>query len=305
MSHTEQPSARQKQSYHGAFFWLAAISFVMPLFVAARAFQAVPVTTKPASRPDASGVDHRLWDYLLKTYVENGLVDYQGMQRDYLFRVYLRQLADAQPQHLKTYDERLALLCNAYNALVINGVIVHDIENSVMDFQQEGKGFFDVEEHILAGRTLSLNYLEHEIIRKLYREPRVHVALVCAARSCPAIRPEAYVGARLNAQLEDQSRLFANNPRYVSFDQTQRRVVLSPILKWYGEDWDAVGGYLPWLAERVETPTMREALRKAGEGDLEVAFADYDWTLNTQSRALSRPAAAGRPSFGSGSIPNR
>jgi len=297
--------AKLKSSYHGAFFWVAAVSFVVPIVVAAKAFHAVPVTTKPIPHPDASGVDHNVWDYLLKTYVADGLVDYDGLSRDYLFRTYLRQLAECDPWKVPTTPDRLALLINAYNAFVINGVIVHDISDSVMQYDNDGTGFFDAKEHILAGTTLSLNQIEHDIIRKTFAEPRIHVALVCAARSCPAIRPEAYTGQRLDRQLADQSELFANDPKYVAYDGSSSSLMLSPILNWYGDDWQNEGGYLAWLHERVDDPDLGDRVRQAMLGKLPVAWFDYDWSLNSQNKAAGAAAApAPQASFGSGSIPN-
>ena len=295
-----------KPTYYGPFFWVAAVSFVVPLVVAAKAIHTVPLTTKPTSHPDVSGVDHGLWDYLLKTYVENGLVDYDGLSRDYLFRVYLRQLSAADPSKLTTSDEKLALLCNAYNAFVMNGVVTHDIRDSVMRFQHDGKAFFDVEEHLFCGRTMSLNFIEHQLIRQRFGDPRVHVALVCAARSCPAIRPEAFDGKRLEVQLDDQSVQFANNPHHVRFDAASKTLVLNPILNWYGSDWESLGGYLPWLAERVKDDALRDAILWAERDKVQVSFSAYDWSLNSQ--APSRAAASASPKkhaeFGSGSVPN-
>jgi len=295
-----------RQSHYGPFFWLAIVSFVVPLVVAAKAFQEVRPTTKPAPHPDASGVDHALWDYLLKTHVENGLVDYDGLSRDYLFRTYLRQLAAADASKLASPEDQLALLCNAYNAFVINGVITHKIRDSVMSYRPRGTEFFDIAEHIFCGQTMSLNHLEHEIIRKRFHEPRVHVALVCAAKSCPAIRAEAYEGQRLSSQLEDQSRQFANSPKYVAFDAASDTLQLSPILNWYGDDWQPVGGYLAWLAERVQDPALKQVIERAARGETRVAFFDYDWSLNSTAPSESSPAQAAskKADFGSGSIPN-
>ena len=288
--------SNEKKSYYGAFFWVALISFIVPIVVAVKAFDVVTPATKPTPMPDVSGVDHGLWDYLLKAYVENGLIDYDAMARDHLFPTYLQQLGTAQPDKLATDDERLALLCNAYNAFVINGIITHKITNSVMDYSHNEKGFFDIPEHIFAGETLSLNHLEHNIIRKTYDEPRVHVALVCAAVSCPAIRPEAYMGSNIDQQLTDQANLFSNDPKYVDFNDTLQ---LSPILNWYGEDWDNHGGTRAWLAERVRDDTLKQALLN---NDIEVTYTAYDWTLNTQDSRASGNAP--KADFGSGSIPN-
>ncbi|MCA9061746.1 MAG: DUF547 domain-containing protein [Planctomycetaceae bacterium] len=291
------------QKYYGGFFWIAAISLAVPFVVAFAAFDSVRPTTKPVPQPDASGVDHAIWDYLLKSYVAEGLVDYDGMGKDYLFRTYLKELAECNPDALKEQPERLALLINAYNAFVINGVITHKIDDSVMNFQSRGVEFFDLNEHILAGKTMSLNHLEHEVIRKIFKEPRVHVALVCAARSCPAIRAEAYTGPRLDAQLADQSYLFANDSRYVSLNDATGELRLSPILKWYGDDWSDSGGYLKWLQHRVADEQLRSALDKMLESEPAIQWNEYDWALNSQqtpgTKAASKPA-----SFGSGSVPN-
>lgn len=295
-----------KPSYHGPFFWLAIVSFSVPIVVADKAFREVQLTTKPTSHPDASGVDHALWDYLLKTYVENGLVDYDSIARDHTFRTYLRQLSESDPGKLTTSADQLALFCNAYNAFVINGVITHEIRDSVMKYKVEGINFFDLKEHILHGETLSLNQIEHQLIRKRFHEPRIHVALVCAAKSCPAIRTEAYAGTRLTKQLEDQSIQFANQTKYVTYDATSDTLRLSPLLDWYGSDWDLVGGYLPWLATRVQDDAVKQAIGRASRNETSVAFLDYDWSLNSQAAAGSaapKPASK-KGQFGSGSIPN-
>lgn len=295
-----------RASYYGPFFWLTLISFVVPVVVAAKAFQEVRVTTRPVPSPDASGVDHNLWDYLLKSYVDGGLVDYDGMSRDYLFRTYLRQLSEAEPQNLTTSADQLALLCNAYNAFVIDGVIQHKITDSVMNYQAGEVGFFDVKEHLFANATLSLNQIEHKLIRKRFREPRVHVALVCAARDCPVIRREAYTGRRLAAQLQDQSTVFANTPKYVRYDEATNTLHLSPLLDWYGDDWKVMGGYLGWLAELIEDDSLKQRVVQAKDGAVNVAFVDYDWSLNGQEvSALSAKPEAPAASFGSGTVPNQ
>ncbi|MBI2425674.1 MAG: DUF547 domain-containing protein [Candidatus Hydrogenedentes bacterium] len=294
----------KRQNYYGAFFWLSLIAFIVPLVVAVQAFRVALPATKPTPAPDASGVDHALWDYLLKAYVANGLIDYEGMARDYLFRTYLAQLGACDVGKLETDAEKIALLCNAYNAFVVDGVITQKVTGSVMDEAAavDGTGFFDQKRHIFGGETMSLNHLEHQVIREDFDEPRIHVALVCAAKSCPAIRPEAFVGERLDAQLADQARLFANSPRYVAYDPEKQAVLLSPILDWYGEDWENHGGVLPWLAERVEDAALREAIARVAKGELKVAYSEYDWALNSQ--ATRGTGGARKVEFGSGSIPN-
>ncbi len=329
-------------SYYGGFFWVSLIAMIVPLFVAWKGFDQVRPTTKPTPQPDASGVDHGLFDYLLRTYVESGLVDYRGIERDHLFKSYLEQLSAADPQQLKTREERLALHCNAYNAFVINGVINHEIHKrgknvlawkpklvvtKIADLEEQlaaeqneeqpnpalleqlqveidglnqSPGFFDAKEHLFANQTVSLNTLEHKIIRPTFNEPRIHVALVCAAKSCPSIRAEAYVGARIEQQLEDQAVQFANNETYVRFDADRGAVMLSPILDWYGTDFEAAGGIRTWVAKRVNAPNIKSQLQSA---DVPVAFNGYDWSLNAVAGGRYA-GSTGESSFGSGSVPN-
>ncbi|MEQ8835342.1 MAG: DUF547 domain-containing protein [Lacipirellulaceae bacterium] len=304
----------KKKEYSGAYLWLAVACFVMPVAVAVAAFRSLPKPyTYAEIKPDSSGVDNQLWDQLLRNYVANGLVDYDGLKRDHHFEIYLKQLAKAQPEKLASDAERLALHCNAYNAFVINGVIIHKVKNNVLtdvvDQQdldgdgdrEEDNVFFDHQEHIFGGKTISLNHLEHDVIRPTYNEPRIHVALVCAAKSCPEIRPEAYLGERIDEQLEDQATLFANNPKHVRYDEKEGKLYLSAILNWYSEDFDASGGVVGFLEKRAKGETLLAGLMKADQGEVEIVYNDYNWSLNTQGKTKT---SGGGKSFCSGSIPN-
>ena len=294
--------------YYGGYFWIALVSFIVPIFVGWKAFENVKPTTKPTPQVDASGVDHGVWDYLLKSYVASGLVDYDGMRKDYLFLEYVRELGGCDPEALESREEKLALLCNAYNAFVIDGVISHKIRDTVDGYTVDGTGFFDLTEHVFAGKTISLNDIEHKKVRPVFKEPRIHVALVCAARSCPSIRAEAYTGDRILEQLEDQSRLFANNPKYVKCDMEKKELKLSKILSWYGDDFNERypdGGYLEWLEGLADDPKLKKALAGAIDEKVKVTFLDYDWTLNTQADpGKAAPKAKHSGGFGSGSSPD-
>ncbi len=120
--------------------------------------------------------------------------------------------------------------------------------------------------------------------------------------SCPAIRAEAYTSDNVRTQFEDQARLFANDPNHVKFAEANGTLHLSAILKWYGDDFDVVGGYLSFLAERAEDPKLKAALGRAIAGDIKVVFNKYDWALNTQGAAKKSIGAGAE--FGSGSVPN-
>lgn len=297
----------KKTEYFGGFFWVALVSFIVPLFVGWYAFKNLEPTIKPTPMVDASGVDHKIWDYLLKSYVSQGLVDYDAMKKDYLFWEYLREIGQCEPDALETKDEKLALACNAYNALVIHGVINHKIRDNVMLHKFGGAGFFDVVDHLYAGQTVSLDDIEHKMIRPVFKEPRVHVALVCGARSCPAIRAEAYVGDRIQDQLHDQSCQFANSPKYVMFDADANELKLSAILDWYGDDFKETHpeeSYLGWIKELAQDGTLKSQVDCAIDGSVKTSFFEYDWALNSQADP-GKPAAAGKSSgFGSGTSPD-
>ena len=295
-----------KQEYSGAYLWLALFSFLMPVGVGLWAFKSIPRPfTYAEIKTDAAGVDHELWNQLLQNYVADGLVDYDGLKRDHHFRIYIAQLASAEPEKLPDDDHRLAFMCNAYNAFVIDGVITHKINDNVLEFENKsGEGFFDIPEHILAGKTISLNHLEHEVIRPMYQEPRIHMALVCAAKSCPAIRPEAYVGSRVREQLEDQAGLFTENTTYVEYKPEEKKISLSPILTWYGEDFGGEQGVIDFLLKRAKSEESKKGLALAQSGEATIEYNEYNWELNTQGEIGQSGNAGKSTGFGSGSIPN-
>ncbi len=280
------PMRKEKRTDYKIITWFVVVSFmILPIITTIKCSAGTSSDKKPEPQPDPSGVDHRLWDYCLHTYVENGSVDYQGIKNESLFKIYLNQLSRAEPAKLPTDNHRLALLCNAYNAFVIDGVIKHDITESVRNYSSGLLGltnFFEVKEHRFAKKTVSLDHIEHGTIREEYEEPRIHMALVCAAVSCPPLRGEAYIGEKLEQQLEDQAHLFANDPKYVRFDPEANTIYLSKILYWYGDDFDVVGGILSFLIKRVEDTDMKEALQKAKTGEVDISYNEYDWSLNAQ-----------------------
>lgn len=297
--------------YYGPFFWLSLTTFFVPFVVAFAIFQAISSHEEYVMQPDASGVDHGIWDMLLKRHVSSGKVDYVGMSNDPWFPIYVKQIGQAEPENLGSDAQRLALLLNAYNALTIDGVIHHKVQDSVLDIENEGVGFFDLNEHIFAGQTVSLNEIENELIRKPFQDPRIHTALVCAALGCPSIRREAYVGEKLVAQLDDQTSQFANDPKHVSYDPETGTFRFNSILSWYEVDWQGAGGVPAWLERFVEDETMQTRLAQATLGQLPIEYNEYDWTVNSQTK-LTWEAGQGAPGgggakaseFGSGSVPN-
>ena len=224
--------------------------------------------------------DHGAFDRLLRAHVAAGRVDYDAFARAPEFRAYLSALAAARPETLSR-DEQLAYWINAYNAYTIHLVNAAGERRSIRNVLKvpgvpAGAGPWKLKVVRAGGRTLTLDEVEHEIVRKRFQEPRIHFALVCAARSCPPLRPEAYTGARLGAQLEDQARRFIGaSPALNRVDVKAGTVHLSPLFTWYREDFGPDLG--KFLARYVSDPAARALLES---GRYEMVETEYDWGLN-------------------------
>jgi len=256
----------------------------------------------PAGRASAQGVqgaqgahvDHAPFSAMLAAYVRDGLVDYDGFARDARFDAYLTALEQGDPTRMSR-PERLAFWINAYNAYTIHLINLRGERRSIRNINKR----FGIpvkspwSEPIVraAGRTRSLDDVEHRIIRPEFAEPRAHMALVCAALGCPPLRGEAYDGGRLDAQLDDQARRFLATAAKNRVDVATRTVYGSPIFSWYREDF---GGTLAGVGRfwaRYVTGEAERALLLSGS----FTWRDtpYDWSLNLRP-AASTPAAPGR-----------
>lgn len=150
---------------------------------------------------------------------------------------------------------------------------------SIKDIGHFWSGPWDLPVVHLFGRTLTLNTVEHKMLRTDYHEPRIHFALVCAAKGCPPLRPEAYVATRLDEQLDDQAGRFLANAQKNRVDAGARAVYLSPIFKRYGEDFEKkAGSVLAFL--KPYWPSKPPA----GYENFEIRYTDCDWSLNEQGK---------------------
>ena len=235
------------------------------------------------ARAACTSVDqtHAQWSAILARWVSDGQVDYAGLQRDAqpALAAYLAELSGAcGPDYERwTRAERIAFWINAYNAFTVRLILDHYPIASIRTigwlpgaaFRQP---FIPMEG--LKGATISLDEIENGTLRSAFREPRIHFALVCASRSCPALRREAYRGADLDRQLDDQARLFLHDPAKNRVDPATRTLQLSSIFKWFRGDFEAAAASLPSYAARyLDSDTTHVA-------DYDVAFLDYDWSLN-------------------------
>ncbi len=223
------------------------------------------------STAGAQGIDHAPFDALLRANVRNGQVNYPGFQDSPAFRDYVQALA--RPVRLDTKADMLAYYINAYNALAIAGIVEGLSPSTFLGRAR----FFKFKDWALNGQSINLYDLEHKIIRPL-GEPRIHFAIICASKSCPFLRSEAYAPARLDSQLEEQARQFVNDSFRNRFDKVQRVASLSEIFKWFDEDFRGPAGSVQkYVARYVADPEVARALAADA---WQVDWIDYDWSLN-------------------------
>jgi hypothetical protein len=227
--------------------------------------------------PAAAGsdVDHGIYAELLARHVQNGVVSYAGFKADEArLNQYLEALERVDPERLPR-EEQFAFYINVYNAWTIKLILtgypgVHSIKDLGTLFRSPWKK----EIVRIHGRTLSLDDVEHAILRPRFKDPRVHFAIVCASKSCPPLISEPYRGATLETQLDRVTSDFLNGPANSKLVGDSLQV--SSIFKWFAEDFnhDVVGFYL-----RFARGELKEKLL-ARRDRIEVQYMNYDWSLN-------------------------
>jgi hypothetical protein len=253
----------------------------------------------PADFPP-DGFSHNDFETLLQTYVDtNGNVDYKSWHKSEeavaLLHSYLAAVSqfspEQTPKRFATRDAQLAYWLYGYNAYVIKSVLDNWPISSVTDVKAplevvKGLGFFYQLRFEFGKKRYSLLSVENEVIRKRYKDARIHFVLNCASESCPVIRPTLPAGEELQVLLATATTDFVSDPRNVSIDHANRKVILSTIFKWYRKDFlrdltkrgrPAERGLIDYVASVAQEP-LRSELN--GIEDYEVTFQDYDWALN-------------------------
>ena len=241
---------------------------------------------------------------VLTKYVDSkGMVNYRNLKKD---RNGIAEVATAlfgvgkNEYDLLSDNEKIAFLINTYNFLTLK-VIVDNYPFKPSFFSslrfpknsiRQISGVWDEIQFTVMGQKMTLNHIEHDILRVEFDEPRIHIALVCAAMGCPPLRNEPYSASKLDKQFEDQIRRFINNPLKFRIDKDKKRVFLSSIFKWFGEDFiqrygtndafrdhdESEGAVLNYFAQYLSPLEYDFLLTES----YDISYLDYDWSLNEQ-----------------------
>lgn len=245
----------------------------------------------------ASGADHSAWQKLLTAHVNDlGEVDYAAIKASpAALETYLRLLGEASPENrpdrFPSRKHELAYWLNAYNAFTIKGVVDGYPTQSIRDLGFLF-GFFRKKVYAAGGRMMSLDHIEHQVIRKRYADPRIHFAIVCASISCPRLDREAFLGETLDDHLDRLTRRFVAERRNVTLSDVSNEVRLSKIFDWFEEDFAAAAqgrgkqAVLSFIRNYADRRTRESLDRIAGP---KVRYHNYDWSLNAPgSRAKAK-----------------
>ena len=298
---------------------------VLGVLVAATAVAQTPPPTRasiPAAitEPVLPSFNHSLFDGLLRAHVKDGLVDYAAFKNNADFTRYLASLQEANLKGLEE-AERIAFWLNTYNAYTIQLVASRGETESIRNINKSFglfrlKGPWSEDFVLAAGQTLTLDDVEHRILRHDFSEPRVHFAMNLAAKGGPKMRSEAYTGLKLDDQLEQQTRGFLHESTKNRLDTTQHIVYISPVVARYRDDFgasnNALGKFLadyypgperqmllprrdvdPGLArlradtlngKKLDTARINNRVRRQQFVYFRVTETPFDWALNIQRR---------------------
>lgn len=236
-------------------------------------------------------IDHAAWADVLKRHVMArpgavNLVDYAGVTP--ADRDRLRRYVDAMAAvRIDAYarPEQFAYWVNLYNALTVDIVLDHWPVDSIRDIDISPGWFADgpwgKEVIEVMGKPLTLDDIEHRILRPIWRDPRVHYAVNCASIGCPDLRPEPFRGERLDPQLDAAARAYVNHPRGAQV--REGRLVVSSIYEWFKADFGGDDASVIAHLKRYAAPELRAKLATVDR----IADDRYDWSINAPARGAN------------------
>ena len=221
------------------------------------------------------GNSYESLDIILQNYVDStGMVNYNGIRENpYRFDEYFRFIEDispkSHPSYFKTKDDEMAYWINAYNAITVKIMLANPGVSSILDmssfliFKKKFK---------VGGERISLNKIEHKILRKEFDDPRIHFAINCASISCPPLGNRIFLGETLDSQLHEKTSSFISDRANVNINHKEKTIYLSKIFKWFNRDF---GNVVLFVSEYLSENESYDIIK-----NYRVKYIDYDWGLN-------------------------
>jgi hypothetical protein len=235
----------------------------------------------------ASAAGNELLTNLLSRYVSEGKTNYTDLCKDGDLNAYIEQLSAADPKAIGDDKDRFAFWLNVYNAYSLKAICNKYPIKSVNDLNFGGlvfsvlvkKSVWDRPFVMVGHKPYTLRQVDHEILRPIFKDPRIQFAIACGAVGCAASRSEAYEGATLDSQLDDQTKKFINDPRLNAFDKDKMTAEISPLFNWSRKDFGKNEAELLVYIAYYLPADVAEAIRR-NPAAWKVKYNAYDLTLN-------------------------
>ncbi len=210
-----------------------------------------------------------IYNALLQSHVsKEGMVDYKNFNQKKL-RLYLTSLEKITPKTTWSKDRKKAFWINVYNAYTLQIILDNYPLTSIRTIKKEGNTAWKIPFVKVGNQTYTLDHLEHEILRKKYKDPRIHVGVNCASISCPKLLNIAFTEENVNAELEKLMTEFVNDTTRNKI--SNENIKISKIFSWFKEDFTEKGSIIEYLNRYSETPIDKNA---------QIRYKTYDWNLN-------------------------
>lgn len=231
--------------------------------------------------------DYPAIEQLLKVHVTNGKVNYSALKKfpEPLDKI-VQALEAVTPKEYNVwpYAQRKAFWINSYNIGAIKLIVDHYPLAKSFGFKalvfpsnsiQQIPNVWDKKILTLLNNKVSLNHIEHKVLRKEFQDPRIHFSIVCASIGCPVLRNEPYVYHRLDDQLDDQVWEFLRDESKFQNKKDQKKIGLSPILKWFKADFKEAGGVIAFIRSYLPDEN-----KDSIPDNMAIRWLKYDWSLN-------------------------
>jgi len=216
-------------------------------------------------------------DLFFNNHVKDDLINYRALEQNVSFNTLVEKIENFNHSNLRE-SEKIAFYINAYNIMVIKGVMSHYPIASTNDVA----GFFTKTKHLVGREEMTLNSLEHDVLFKHYHDLRYHFVLVCGAIGCPPLITEAYRPETLDQQLDRQTGKAMSDPGFTKVQTDKNTLAVSQIFKWYVKDFPSKKAILDFINKHRETPISES---------YKLSYYPYDWSLNSQNPIVTSSGA--------------